>query len=147
MTQDSPTYSNTILQDLTGMQFDIQGDVPYLFRFVLAVKHASSAFGIKLGLTFPSVISICGHGEVHSGSAGEDTEMITQGNINSSGDFVIGGGMAAAANTGRDFIHILQGSILCSTAGTLHVQAACEVATGAGVLVSEGSAGLLWSMV
>lgn len=111
-----------------------------MFEYRIPWKTGLGAAGLKLGLTFPAVISCAINVTIPIAAPG--TAQNQEGAINVSGTMITG---TSAPTLDNNFAHI-EGQIYCSGSGNLDVIYACEVATASGIVIKSGAAGILWAM-
>lgn len=143
LTSDLAPYLLTALTNATGLSFAVTSGVYYNFSFVIVHQSLLSTTGLRLGLTHPGATIFAAHAAVsHTASATADgSDNRFEGPLTTSGDSVVGAGVAAATT---NYVSTIEGFILPSTTGTLQVQYAAEVA--ASVTVKQGSHGLLFTL-
>lgn len=118
--------------------FVLATGVPYAFRFDIPWRCASSTVGFRLGLTFPATISCSILSGIFVGSS-----LTVQTQIVQSGDAALGSSVA----TGRNNPSWINGSIMVSAPGTLHVIFGPEVATAASYPITQiGADGIIWAL-
>jgi flagellin-like protein len=134
---DQTTAASSPLQTATNVAFALLPNATYTFTFWVVFRSASSSTGIRLGLTFPSVVQFSATVEIPITADG--TAARYYGFLTFSGDQVVGPSVQAA-NT--DYVAVIEGVIRVSVAGNLQLVFASEN-SGTTITLRQGTAGQL----
>jgi hypothetical protein len=96
---------------------------------------------MRIGLLFPARITAAATVKMSTGVDG--TAALFCGLINASGDGVTN---TSAPAVNADLMCEIDGMILCSGSGTLHVYRAGELTTASGSYLRQGGVGMIWNM-
>lgn len=119
----------------------VSSGVTYQFQFRLPWKTGMPVNGMRIGLLFPAKITAAATAWFTNSADG--TAHMFGGLINTSGDSVLNTS-APAQQTDLDLQ--IDGTILCSGSGTLHVFRAGELTTASGPYLRQGGNGRVWNM-
>ena len=137
----SPTASAAGTLVDPSLLFLLATGVPYAFRFDIPWQCRSQTVGLRIGLTFPATISCSINAEIVT--AGPGTAAFFTGQIDRSGVMIIG----TSAPTNENNCAFVEGSIMVSAPGTMHVLYGAEAATASsGPVLKEGRTGIIWAM-
>jgi hypothetical protein len=135
---DLATNVGTTLTTLASLGFLLSSGTTYSFAYKVLFQSGGPTVGLKLGLNFPAATVQGATARIPAAADGTAAEF--QGWITSSGDAVTGTGVEAS---GTNYIATIDGLILPSANGTLVPVFAAEVASTAGILIKQQSAGIL----
>lgn len=142
MQNDMATGTTTAMVTASGMLFAVTSGNYYRFRFyvISRIGNATSAttVGFKLGLTFPAATVVGASVNIPFGSAG--ASHFFEGQITASGGAVTS---TATQNPNADTLSTVDGVIVPSADGNLALTYGCELSTTAGVLIKQGTNGIL----
>jgi hypothetical protein len=120
------------------MLFAISSGVHYAFEWIVLFRSAATTNGVRLGLVFPAATYF--GATVRIPVAADATGGEFQGQLTSSGDAVIGTGVEA---TGTTYVATIDGVINASANGNLQLVYGSELTTGSGIVIKQGSHGIL----
>lgn len=139
---DSATGSTTAMVTASGMVFAVTTGNYYRFSFhvITRIGAATSAttVGIKLGLTFPAATVVGATARIPQAVAG--TAHFFTGQIQASGGTVTS---ASTQFPNANTLSIVEGSIVPSAAGNVALTFGCELSTTAGVVIKQGTNGII----
>ena len=133
--------TTVLFRTAPSLGFDIQSGVPYAFRYRLPWEVRFATDSLRLGLSFPAAISVAARVALPVAADGVASE--TQGNVNSSGDFL--SGFSAPGAAGQQLYACIDGSLYCSGSGRLEVIFAQETTGNSGAALRPGGSGILWA--
>jgi hypothetical protein len=120
------------------MKFNLSADHAYVFAYQLLIQTGVSTNGIKIGLNFPAATVVSAVATVPS--TGDGTAAIMSGWITQSGDSVTG---TSSPTVNVPLVCTIEGNIIPSTNGTLELAYAGELSTSQGIIMRQGSVGIL----
>lgn len=137
---NAPTATLTTTLTHPSLLFLLSTGIPYSFRFDVPWRTGLQTNGLRIGLTFPAMIS-CSivAGVATAGASAGVSFQETQ--IDRSGVFLAG----TSAPTSINNAAYIEGSIMVSAPGTMHVIYGSELATASGVVPLAGGTGSLWA--
>lgn len=139
---DSATGSTTAMVTASGMVFAVTTGNYYRFKFHVITRIGSvtsaTTVGIKLGLTFPAATVVGAVAMIPQGAAG--TSHFFTGQIQASGGTVTS---ASTQFPNANTLSIVEGSIVPSAAGNVALTYGCELSTTAGVVIKQGTNGII----
>lgn len=139
---DSATGSTTAMVTASGMVFAVTTGNYYRFKFHVITRIGSvtsaTTVGIKLGLTFPAATVVGAVAMIPQGAAG--TSHFFTGQIQASGGTVTS---ASTQFPNANTLSIVEGSIVPSAAGNVALTFGCELSTTAGVVIKQGTNGII----
>ena len=142
MQDDMATGTTTAMVTASGMLFAVTSGNYYRFRFyvISRIGNATSAttVGFKLGLTFPAATVVGASVNIPFGAAG--ASHFFEGQITASGGAVTS---TATQNPNANTLSTVDGVIVPSADGNLALTYGCELSTTAGVLIKQGTNGIL----
>lgn len=142
MQDDMATGTTTAMVTASGMLFAVTSGNYYRFRFyvISRIGNVTSAttVGFKLGLTFPAATVVGASVNIPFGAAG--ASHFFEGQITASGGAVTS---TATQNPNANTLSTVDGVIVPSADGNLALTYGCELSTTAGVLIKQGTNGIL----
>lgn len=139
---DGATGSTTAMVTASGMVFAVTTGNYYQFKFhvITRIGNVTSAttVGIKLGLTFPAATVVGAVASIPQGAAG--TSHFFTGQIQASGGTVTS---TSTQYPNANTLSIVEGSIVPSEAGNVALTFGCELSTTAGVVIKQGTNGVM----
>ena len=139
---DSATGSTTAMVTASGMVFAVTTGNYYRFKFHVITRIGSvtsaTTVGIKLGLTFPAATVVGAVASIPQGAAG--TSHFFTGQIQASGGTVTS---TSTQFPNANTLSIVEGSIVPSAAGNVALTYGCELSTTAGVVIKQGTNGII----
>jgi len=139
---DSATGSTTAMVTASGMVFAVTTGNYYRFKFHVITRigavTSATTVGIKLGLTFPSATVVGAVASIPQGAAG--TSHFFTGQIQASGGTVTS---ASTQFPNANTLSIVEGSIVPSAEGNVALTYGCELSTTAGVVIKQGTNGII----
>lgn len=137
MLSDTATGGTTALVTASGMIFALTSGNTYYFEFY-AQHQGGTTSGLALGLTFPAATVVSANVNLPITAA---TGIL--GSISTSGAQVTGSGcLGATVNA----LAMMSGTIVPTQNGNLALMWGCEISTGAGVRIRNGSVGFLYTI-
>jgi len=124
LTSDATFTSSTLAN--SGMSFTVATTTYYNFRFMCMVQTSDVTVGPKFGVTHPGATTFI---------ASVRNTVAEQGDIQSSGGSVQLSGLPIASTS---YLVTVEGTILTSSAGTVHLQMAREGSSGT-ITLKQGS--------
>ena len=138
---ESPTASAAATLFDPSLLFLLATGVPYYFRLNIPWRSRSQTVGLRLGLTFPATISCSIAAAAVTAASG--TATYQWASIDHTGVVVVG----TSAPTGLNNSAWIEGSIMVSAPGTMHVVYGAETATASsGPVLQAGRNGIIWAM-
>jgi len=126
----------------SGMVFAVTTGNYYRFKFHVITRIGSvtsaTTVGIKLGLTFPAATVVGAIASIPQAVAG--TAHFFTGQIQASGGTVTS---ASTQFPNANTLSIVEGSIVPSAAGNVALTFGCELSTTAGVVIKQGTNGII----
>jgi len=135
---DLATNVGTTLTTMASLGFLLSSGTTYIFAYNILFQSGAPTVGLKLGLNFPAATVQASTAKIPIGADGAGAAM--QGWISSSGDTVLG---TAVEASGTNYLATIEGTILPSANGTLVPIFSAEIASTAGILIKQASAGVL----
>lgn len=137
---NSPTASAVAAITHPSLMFLLTSGVPYAFKFNIPWGSRSATVGFGVGLTFPGIQSCSIEANVITAVSG--VAAFFSGQITASGNMVTGTSGVGASNQ----CAYIEGSILTTANGTMHVIYGSEVATASsGPIIFAGANGIIWA--
>jgi hypothetical protein len=135
---DTTTGTTTALTEHPSLKFAVSSGNTYVFAYKLLMQSSLAINGLKVGLSFPAATVVSAVAYVPESVDGISAQ--TTGWITSTGDSVTG---TSLPTINVPLIVTIEGTIRPSANGTLAVGYACEMSTTAGVIVRQGSVGII----
>lgn len=137
MNSDTATGGTTALITASGMIFALTSGNVYYFEFY-AQHQGGTTSGLALGLTFPAATVVSANVNLPlTATSGQ------LGSISTSGGSVVGAGcLGQTVNA----LATISGTIVPTANGNLALMWGCEISTGAGVRIRQGSVGFLYTI-
>jgi len=135
---DTATASAGNLSAHPSLKFDLTSGRTYIFAYRLLMQTPVATNGIRVGLNFPAATVVGANANIPvsvDGVAG-----VWSGIITSSGDSVVG---TSAATVNVPLVVTIEGTIIPSANGTLELGYGGELATTAGIVLRQGSVGII----
>lgn len=142
MQSDTATGSTTAMVTASGMTFAVTTGNHYRFKFHVITRLGSvtsaTTVGLKLGLTFPAATVVAAEARIPQAVAG--TAHWFAGQIQASGGTVTS---ASTQFPNSNTLSVVEGSIVPSAAGNVALTYGCELSTTAGVVIKQGTNGII----
>lgn len=138
---DQATATSAATNTTSGLHFLLQPSVRYRFSFQVIWRTGVPTVGARFGLMFPAATRVAANVDIPAAAAAGASYYVS-GPIFASGQSVVG----TSGTVGLDFMAQIEGAIVPSATGTLHVFHGTESATNSGIVVRQGSNGILWTV-
>jgi hypothetical protein len=138
MATDMATNVGTTLTTMATLGFLLSSGTTYTFAYNILFQSGAPTVGLKLGLAFPAATVQASTAKIPVAADGVAAEF--QGWISSSGDSVSG---TAVQASGTNYLATIEGTINASANGTLVPLFSAQIASTAGILIKQQSAGIL----
>lgn len=142
MQSDTATGTTTAMVTASGMTFAVTTGNYYRFKFHVITRLGSvtsaTTVGLKLGLTFPAATVVAAEARIPQAVAG--TAHWFAGQIQASGGTVTS---ASTQFPNSNTLSVVEGSIVPSAAGNVALTYGCELSTTAGVVIKQGTNGII----
>lgn len=116
------------LQDVTGLEFAVEANIKYWFRFIIPFTAQSSATGSRWAVNGPALTSLIVYSR-YPIAATTATQRF---------DAAYDGGAVSASSIGTGNIAVMEGFVECSAAGNVIARFSSEVA-GSAITAQAGA--------